>query len=188
MNMLSWLFKKIGFISSKEAEKYDLTLVYKLDGKINNEKISDYFYDDGLVVTSREKGIFALDNIGAEDIKIFKYDGSIVYSEDDYNWKMDYTDKLEFRIDLYADIMTNRQNLDVLLLRDVVDKFRMATAYNPMRNMKDIETVIAFMKNEIWIDLYGKVYDDYENVNHIFTTSGGTVRPHIVSQSIENLK
>ncbi len=32
------------------------------------------------------------------------------------------------------------------------------------------------------------VEGDYENVNNIFTTSGGTVRPHIVSQSIENLK
>jgi hypothetical protein len=37
----------------------------------------------------------------------------------------------------------------------------MATSYNSKRTIEDIDSVIGFMKNEIWVDLYGKSYDDF---------------------------
>lgn len=159
---------KIGFISQDEAEKYDFTLVYQLDGKIHNEKIVDYFNDDGIVIISRKKGIFALDNIGAKYVKIFKYSGEIVYSEEDAKSKMEYIDKLELMIYLYADIVENRQRVDDNLFIDVVTKFKMATFYNPMSRKEDIDSVIEFMKNDVWTNLHGRTYDDYKSEYEIF--------------------
>ena len=88
--MLSWLIHKIGFISISEAEEYDSVLVYKIDGKVSSRKIVDYFNDDGIVFRDRKGGMFTLDNINAEDVKIVKYDGQIVFSVEDDKSKMEH--------------------------------------------------------------------------------------------------
>ena len=85
--MLSWLMNKIGFVSISEAEEYDFILVYKKDGKVSRRKIVDYFNDDGIAFRDRNGEIFTLDNINTEDIKIFKYDGQIVFSQDEINYQ-----------------------------------------------------------------------------------------------------
>jgi hypothetical protein len=159
--MLSWLMMKIGFISISEAEKYDSTLVYKIDGKPYSRKIVDYFNDDGIAFRDRQGEMFTLDNINAEDVKIIKYDGQIVFSVEDAKTKMEHINKLELMVFLYADIVQNRPKINNYLFKNLVTKFKMATSYNSKRTIEDIDSVIGFMKNEIWVDLYGKSYDDF---------------------------
>ena len=159
--MLSWLMKKIGFISISEAEKYDSVLIYKIDGKVFSRKIVDYFNDDGIAFRDRNESSFTLDDINAEEIKIIDFNGNVVLDVDDRINEKQYVDRIELMIFLYADIVENKAKVSDILLKDLITKFKMATSYNSKRTIEDIETAIAFMKSKIWVDLYGKTYDEF---------------------------
>ena len=73
--------------------------------------------------------------------------------------------RIEFMMYLYADIVENKEKVSDDLFQDLVTKFKMSTSYNSKRTIENIETTITFMKNEIWVDLYGKAYDDFTKDN-----------------------
>ena len=76
-----------------------------------------------------------------------------------------HIDRIEFMMYLYADIVENKEKVSDDLFQDLVTKFKMSTSYNSERTIENIETTITFMKNEIWVDLYGKAYDDFTKDN-----------------------
>ena len=78
--MIKKLIRKMGYISLSEAEEYDYTLLYSIGDTTYNRKIIDYFQDDGLAFRDRYSGRFTLDETGAKDIRILKYNGHEVYS------------------------------------------------------------------------------------------------------------
>jgi len=159
--MLSWLMNKMGFISISEAEEYDSTLIYTVNKKLYSRKIVDYFNDDGIAFRDRNEGMFTLDSINAEEIKVIDFNGHVVLDFDDSINEKKHVDRIELMMFLYADIVENKAKVSDALFQDLVTKFKMATSYNSKRTIEDIETAIAFMKNEIWVDLYGKTYDEF---------------------------
>ena len=162
IKMLDGIMNKIGYVSTYEAEKFDFILTYKVNNKWYRRKIVDYFNDDGMAFVSRTGEFFTLDDENIQDIKVMKYNYQVIRNHDAYRMTLKHTDKLELMIYLYADIVENRPKIDDYLYKDVVTKFKMATSYNPKRNDEDIDNAIEFMKNDVWVDLYDKAYDDFK--------------------------
>ena len=163
--MFKLLMKQIGFVTVNEAEEYDSTLIYKVGEKSYSRKIVDYFIDDGISFRDRYEGDFTLDGINAEEIKIINFNEKLILDFDERRKKKKYIDRIELMMFLYADIVENRRRMNTDLFEDLITRFKMATSYNPRTIEKDIDAVIDFMKTDVWVDLYGKTYDDFTLTN-----------------------
>lgn len=76
------------------------------------------------------------------------------------NTKVD-SEKLDFVLYLYVDIVQNRKKLTDDLFIELTDKIRRITPYHQDRKVEEVDDVISYMKNKIWVDLYGKTYDEF---------------------------
>ena len=120
---------------------------------------------NGISFRDRYEGDFTLDGINAEDIKIIDFKGSPLLDIDDSINEKKHVDRIELMMFLYADIVENKEKVSDILFEDLITRFKMATSYNPRRIEKDIDAVIDFMKTDVWVDLYGKTYDDFTLTN-----------------------